>query len=171
MARPSHHWRALGICWLFAGAWLLSLGSEFLRPGHHIHIGSGERLHHHHFFLGNHSHDKPSSPKRPFATVLHHRHSSTETHDHGQAQHAHQQTDRSQHHPEGSEEPNLPQDQGSSSTGLITTLVLDLPSSVFNPRVVIDIEISAARDLGLPTFTSPVFLPNGARAPPTTFLI
>ncbi|MEM8996106.1 MAG: hypothetical protein AAGF23_15065 [Acidobacteriota bacterium] len=42
----------------------VGLGVELGHPGHHVH-GDGERLlHHHHFFVGDHSHRAPSESGR-----------------------------------------------------------------------------------------------------------
>ena len=40
-----------------AAATFIGLASETTRPGHHVHLGA-EAGHHHHFFLGPHSHEE-----------------------------------------------------------------------------------------------------------------
>ena len=173
MAKISHHGKAIGFCWLILAA-LIGLGIELFRPGHHVHIGSGERLHHHHFFLGSHTHDKPSKPAGSPATVPTHTHTASE---HDRHSHAHRSPADHQpgsRHPSPArepEEPHEPAQDPESSRGLITTFALDMPNPVFSLPAGMAIETPALRISSCPDFVSPVFLPSGARAPPAPSLV
>ncbi len=133
-------------------ATLVAFGGEALHPGHHVHLGA-EGGHHHHFFVGAHTHrHDPSHPG----------------HDHGHG--GHETAAGSAMEEPGDGEPTDSQEPD-TGPGLIDGFTLEAPrapAGVGSPLLA-SAKASTAVTVSLPA--SPIYLPGGARAPPAVSLV
>lgn len=88
--KRAHPLRSAAVLWCLAPLAAV-LGFELLHPGHHVHGDGENRLHHHHFFLGDHGHadhdDAPHADRHDHADtgrhVSHQRGGEREDSEHG----------------------------------------------------------------------------------------